>query len=44
VIVGWTLHSDTVIRLAPPLNISEAELEQGMRGLETALAAAAEAG
>src|SRR5439155_1059913 len=24
-VVGWTLHSDRVIRLAPPLNISEAE-------------------
>lgn len=40
VIIGWTLHSDTVIRLAPPLNLSEAELERGLAGLETALAAA----
>ncbi|MFN3648199.1 MAG: aspartate aminotransferase family protein [Armatimonadota bacterium] len=40
VIVGWTLHSDTVIRLAPPLNLSEAELERGLAGLETALAGA----
>jgi acetylornithine/N-succinyldiaminopimelate aminotransferase len=37
VIVGWTLHSNTVIRLAPPLNISEAELGRGLAGLETAL-------
>lgn len=37
VIIGWTLHSDTVIRLAPPLNISEEELSRGMAGLETAL-------
>lgn len=40
VIVGWTLHSDTVVRLAPPLNISRDELEQGLAGLESALAAA----
>lgn len=39
VIVGWTLHSDTVVRLAPPLNISDDELERGLRGVETALAA-----
>jgi acetylornithine/succinyldiaminopimelate/putrescine aminotransferase len=37
VIIGWTLHSDTVIRLAPPLNISEEELSRGMSGLATAL-------
>jgi len=41
VIVGWTLHSDTVVRLAPPLNISEGELERGLAGLDAALAAAA---
>ncbi|MGV3721157.1 MAG: aspartate aminotransferase family protein [Actinomycetota bacterium] len=39
VIIGWTLHSDTVIRLAPPLNISDAELERGLRGLAAALQA-----
>jgi 4-aminobutyrate aminotransferase len=39
VIIGWTLHSDTVIRLAPPLNISVEELERGLAGLETALKA-----
>jgi acetylornithine/succinyldiaminopimelate/putrescine aminotransferase len=39
VIIGWTLHSDTVIRLAPPLNISETELERGLAGLATALRA-----
>jgi putrescine aminotransferase len=37
VIVGWTLHSDRVIRLAPPLNISEAEYDQALRALEVAL-------
>jgi acetylornithine/N-succinyldiaminopimelate aminotransferase len=40
-ILGWTLHSDTVIRLAPPLNISEEELGRGMEAIETALAATA---
>jgi len=29
-VLGWTLHSDTVIRLAPPLIISEQEIEQGI--------------
>ncbi|HTE19894.1 MAG TPA: aspartate aminotransferase family protein, partial [Armatimonadota bacterium] len=38
VILGWTLHSDTVVRLAPPLNIGDEELERGLRGMETALA------
>lgn len=38
VIVGWTLHSDTVIRLTPPLNISEEELERGLAALERAAA------
>jgi acetylornithine/succinyldiaminopimelate/putrescine aminotransferase len=41
VIVGWTLHSSTVIRMTPPLNISEMELERGLTGLDTALEAAA---
>jgi len=40
VIIGWTLHSDTVIRMAPPLNISAEELERGLAGLDRALAAA----
>jgi 4-aminobutyrate aminotransferase-like enzyme len=39
VIIGWTLHSDTVIRLAPPLNISDEELDRGLSGLATALRA-----
>jgi acetylornithine/N-succinyldiaminopimelate aminotransferase len=39
VIVGWTLHSDTVIRLAPPLNLSEEELARGLEALDAALAA-----
>jgi len=28
ILLGWTLHSDTLIRLAPPLIISNEELEQ----------------
>ena len=38
VIVGWTLHSDRVIRMAAPLNISPEELELGMEALEQSLA------
>lgn len=30
-ILGWTLHSDTLIRLAPPLNISERTLEESLK-------------
>src|SRR5262249_55585594 len=37
-IVGWTLHSDRVIRLAPPLNISAGELAAGLEALDGALA------
>jgi acetylornithine/N-succinyldiaminopimelate aminotransferase len=40
VIVGWTLHSDRVIRLAPPLNISDAELTRAVAVLEHALRSA----
>jgi acetylornithine/succinyldiaminopimelate/putrescine aminotransferase len=36
-LVGWTLHSDRVVRVAPPLNISEAELAAGLAALEQAL-------
>ncbi len=35
-LVGWTLHRDTVVRLAPPLVLTDAEAE---RGLEIARAA-----
>lgn len=28
-ILGWTLHSNTVVRLAPPLVITESELDRG---------------
>jgi acetylornithine/N-succinyldiaminopimelate aminotransferase len=37
VILGWTLHSDRVIRLAPPLNISDEELDRALEVLDRAL-------
>lgn len=40
VILGWTLHSSTVIRLVPPLTLSGAELEQALEALDAALAEA----
>lgn len=36
-LLGWTLHSDTVIRLAPPLIMSQEELERGVAIMRTAL-------
>jgi len=36
-IVNWTLHRDTVVRLAPPLVITEEESEQALRKIEEAL-------
>lgn len=38
-ILGWTLHSNTVIRLAPPLVISEEEMDRGLGIMEKALRA-----
>jgi acetylornithine/N-succinyldiaminopimelate aminotransferase len=37
-IVGWTLHNDRVMRLAPPLVITEAELDEASFRMERALA------
>ncbi|MBI3304618.1 MAG: hypothetical protein HYZ72_21350, partial [Deltaproteobacteria bacterium] len=37
VILGWTLHRDTVVRLAPPLLISSAEIEQAVTVMRQAL-------
>lgn len=37
VIVGWTLHRDTVVRLAPPLVLSDAELERGVAAIRASL-------
>jgi 4-aminobutyrate aminotransferase-like enzyme len=36
-ILGWTLHSNTVVRLAPPLVISEQEVDQGIKIMQEAL-------
>lgn len=36
-ILGWTLHSNTVVRLAPPLIITEAELDEGLGIMRRAL-------
>lgn len=36
-ILGWTLHRDTVVRLAPPLIISSAEIEQAVSIMQHAL-------
>lgn len=33
-ILGWTLHRDTVVRLAPPLVITEEESERALRTIE----------
>jgi acetylornithine/succinyldiaminopimelate/putrescine aminotransferase len=38
-IVNWTLHRDTVVRLAPPLIMSEEECEQAISALGRALRA-----
>lgn len=36
-ILGWTLHTNTVVRIAPPLTLSEKELRKGIRIIEKAL-------
>jgi acetylornithine/succinyldiaminopimelate/putrescine aminotransferase len=37
-ILNWTLHRDTVIRLAPPLVLSDAEADEAMRRITASLA------
>jgi acetylornithine/succinyldiaminopimelate/putrescine aminotransferase len=37
-ILGWTLHRDTVIRLAPPLVLSDDEAGRALAGIAAALA------
>ncbi len=39
-VLNWTLHRDTVVRLAPPLVITEAEVERAVTGIARALAGA----
>jgi acetylornithine/succinyldiaminopimelate/putrescine aminotransferase len=36
-ILGWTIYSGTTVRLAPPLVISDSEIEQGLSIIEQAL-------
>ncbi len=36
-ILNWTLHRDTVVRLAPPLVLSDAEADQALAGIGKAL-------
>lgn len=38
-LLGWTLHDDTVVRLAPPLNITDAELEEAFAAIADSLRA-----
>jgi acetylornithine/succinyldiaminopimelate/putrescine aminotransferase len=40
-ILNWTLHRDTVVRLAPPLVISAADSERALAAIEASLADAA---
>jgi acetylornithine/succinyldiaminopimelate/putrescine aminotransferase len=37
VILNWTLHRDTVVRLAPPLTISDADSERALSVIEESL-------
>ena len=37
-IVGWTLHRDTVVRLAPPLVVTDEEVERALEIMRAALA------
>jgi len=37
-ILGWTLHHDRVIRLAPPLVLDDGEADEALRRIATALA------
>lgn len=39
VLLGWTLHSNNLVRIAPPLNISEAVLEDALGVIVSALEA-----
>jgi acetylornithine/succinyldiaminopimelate/putrescine aminotransferase len=40
-LLGWTLHDDTVVRLAPPLVITEAEIEEAAQRMSRAASRAA---
>ncbi len=38
VLLGWTLHRDTTVRLAPPLTIGAEELERALEVIGASLA------
>lgn len=40
-ILGWTLHSDCVVRITPPLTLSEDEMEKGLRIIREVLTGSA---
>jgi putrescine aminotransferase len=40
VIINWTLNADRVVRIAPPLTISEDEIEFALNAMKDALAVA----
>jgi acetylornithine/N-succinyldiaminopimelate aminotransferase len=40
VVINWTLNADTVVRLAPPLTISDAEVDFALATMRSALARA----
>jgi len=39
-ILGWTLHTQRVVRIAPPLNLSEPDLQAGLAIMSAAMAEA----
>jgi acetylornithine/succinyldiaminopimelate/putrescine aminotransferase len=41
VLLGWTLHHDRVVRLAPPLNVPDDDLDDALAAVAAALDAAA---
>jgi putrescine aminotransferase len=43
VLLGWTLHHDRVVRLAPPLNIPDDDLDRSLGAIAAALDAASAA-
>ena len=36
-VLGWTLHRDTVVRLAPPLVLDDAEVDEAVARIARAL-------
>ncbi|MBI3802188.1 MAG: aspartate aminotransferase family protein [Nitrospirae bacterium] len=36
-ILGWTLHTNTVVRIAPPLTLSERDMQKGLEIIERSL-------